>query len=44
MLWFEKWMAGFLAGVAALFQVTPASLRQGRRGNQPPPTGGPAAF
>jgi len=33
-----------LAGLAALFQVTPESLRQGRRGNQPPPQGGPASF
>ena len=44
MLSFEKWIAVFLANLAALFQVTPESLRQGRRGNQPPPEGGPASL
>lgn len=44
MLFFENWLTGFLAGLAVFFQVTPDGLRQGRRGNQPPPEGGPAAF
>lgn len=44
MPWLEKWLIGFLAGLATFFQVTPDSLRQGRRGNQPPPEGGPASF
>jgi hypothetical protein len=44
MLAFERWLAGILAWLCTLFQVTPQSLRQGRRGNQPPPEGGPAAF
>ena len=44
MLSFEKWIAVFLANFATLFQVTPDSLRQGRRGNQPPAEGGPASF
>lgn len=44
MLAIEKWLTSFVAVLCSLFQVTPDSLRRGRRGNQPPPQGGPAAF
>jgi len=39
-----KLMTGYLAWLCKVLQVTPASLRQGRRGNLPPPSGGIASF
>ena len=35
-----QWWSGFVAWVCRIFGVTPDSLRRGRRGNLPPPTGG----
>jgi len=44
MLGIERWLSAVLAGICTFFQVSPESLRRGRRGNMPPPTGGPASF
>jgi hypothetical protein len=36
----ERWFVAWLARLCRLFDVTPESLRNGRRGNLPPPQGG----
>jgi len=35
-----NWLTVYSAWLCRIFSVTPDSLRNGRRGNQPPPTGG----
>jgi len=44
MITLERWLAGVLAKLCALFEVSPNGLRQGRRGNQPPPEGGISSY
>jgi len=36
----NSWITVFLAVLCRIFGVKPENLRNGRRGNQPPPTGG----
>jgi hypothetical protein len=36
----ERWFSRYLAWLCAIFAVTPETLRDGRRGNLPPPEGG----
>ncbi len=36
-----KLLAGYVAALCQVFQVTPESRRRGRRGNLPPPQGVP---
>jgi len=38
------WLSAFLAQLCRLFDVTPASITQDRRGNMPPPSGGIGSF
>ena len=38
------WLSAFLAQLCRLFNVTPESITQDRRGNMPPPSGGIASF
>jgi hypothetical protein len=39
-----NWLSAFLAQLCRLFDVTPASITQDRRGNMPPPSGGIGSF
>jgi hypothetical protein len=39
----EKWMTSFLAWLSGLFGVSTDHLHKDRRGNLPPPEGGPGA-
>jgi hypothetical protein len=41
---FEAWAAAWIAWLCRMFEVTPDSLRRGRRGNLPPEQGGFAAY
>ena len=38
------WLAAYMAFLCRIAYVTPESLRQGRRGNLPPPSGGFASY
>jgi hypothetical protein len=38
------WLSAFLAQLCRLFNVTPESITQDRRGNMPPPSGGISAY
>jgi hypothetical protein len=40
----EKFFSAWLAWLCGIFEITPESLYNDRRGNQPPPTGGIGAF
>jgi hypothetical protein len=40
----EKFFSAWIAWLCDLFEITPESLYNDRRGNQPPPTGGIGAF
>ncbi len=44
MIAISKVLIGLLARLCQAFAVSPDSIRQGRRGNLPPPEGGIAAF
>jgi hypothetical protein len=37
-------LSAYLIWLCGIFQVTPDSITQDRRGNMPPPSGGIAAF
>ncbi len=39
----ERWLAALLAWFAGLFQATPDVINKDKRGNLPPPEGGPSA-
>jgi len=39
-----NWLSALLAQLCRLFDVTPASITQDRRGNMPPPSGGIGSF
>ncbi|WP_342362643.1 hypothetical protein [Terrarubrum flagellatum] len=39
-----SWLSAFTAWLCGLFEVTPDDLTKDRRGNLPPPEGGPGAF
>ncbi len=39
----ERWLTAFLAWLTGLFQVAPADINKDKRGNLPPPEGGPSA-
>ena len=39
-----SWLSAYLAQLCRIFDVTPASITQGRRGNLPPPSGGIGSF
>jgi hypothetical protein len=36
----ERWFVRYMAWLCDIFEVTPDSLRNGRRGNEPSPGGG----
>ncbi|MCR9213102.1 MAG: hypothetical protein NXI13_05250 [Proteobacteria bacterium] len=38
-----RWLSDFLAVLCKIFSVDSTTLRNGRRGNLPPPTGGIAS-
>ena len=39
----ERWLSAFLAWLAGLFGVTTDHITKDKRGNLPPPEGGPGA-
>jgi hypothetical protein len=39
-----SWLSAYVAQLCRIFGVTPASITKDRRGNMPPPSGGPASF
>jgi hypothetical protein len=39
-----SWLSAYVAQLCRIFNVTPASITQDRRGNMPPPSGGISAF
>lgn len=40
----ERWAVAYLAWLCRLLAVPPEALREGRRGNLPPPSGGIGAY
>ena len=39
-----SWLSAYVAQLCRIFNVTPESITQDRRGNMPPPSGGIASF
>ena len=37
------WLSAFVTWLCGIFQVTPEFLTKDRRGNMPPPSGGPSS-
>jgi hypothetical protein len=38
-----SWLSAFVVRLCKVFDVTPESITKDRRGNMPPPSGGPSA-